>query len=444
MMIYKNKLFDAVTYKVDAVTVSPLSIKGDEENLKIDDKTGKFFIPGSSIAGTFRNYYENYICKTGKENKNKLFGDSVTGINRLVCFDAFPVDGSVKRMVSSRPGLKIDRRRLTEYYFISPAGRRFGSKFKRQFVNEGVEFSFTFNLNNYDEDCDFNIVQEHFEQLLKAFAAGDILLGNNKTVGFGRFEIKSVKKEAYNLREYNDVIKYLLEEDKYEDITESILSGKNASDNVRFIVKAKTVTPLLIKDEVIRSHDEPDGINIKNAGNKFIIPGSSMKGVLRTRAEKIVKTFPNLDDSLIMNIFGVEADKENEASISRFICYDTEIKNSKTGIYNKIKIDYFTGGVQQSALVTEEAVMGDIEIECAFNTYGLGEYDKEIGLLLLVLRDLSTGDLNVGGGYAVGRGYVKADRLELIDKEKWVYDFETPDKSVEEKFNSYISKLMVG
>lgn len=303
---------------------------------------------------------------------------------------------------------------------------------------------FIFELNDYDDECDFKCVQEQFEKLLAAFAAGDILLGNSKTVGFGRFKINSVHKTAYNLRDYNDVIKYLLKEEKDEDITESIISRQNASKNIHFRIKARTVTPLLIKDEVVRSHDEPDGINIKNGSNQYVIPGSSLKGALRSRAEKLANTFPCITNDLISNIFGVESDKDDAAHISRLVCYDTVIRNSKKGIYNKIKIDYFTGGVQQHVLVTDETVMGDLEIECVFNTFGLESYDKEIGLLLLVLRDLCTENLNIGGGYAVGRGYIRASTLEMNGRQKIIYDFDSPDKSAEEQFNSYISRLMVG
>jgi len=447
-MIYKNKLVESIIYEIDAVTASPVSIKADRDTLKVDDVTGKFYIPGSSITGAFRNYYENYVCQN---KENILFGDSDSGMNRLICYDAFCADDSGRQMVSSRPGIRIDRRKLTGAYSIS-MGRKAGGKFKRLYVNDGIRFKFVFELNNYD-DCDFDQVQEQFEELLAAFAGGDILLGNSKTVGFGRFKINTIYKTAYNLEDYNSLKKYLLKEsddnDK-EDITKLILNKRDRNKNVRFIIKAKTTTPLLIKDEVVKSSKYPDGINIKNGSDEYVIPGSSLKGALRSRAEKIAETFPCIDRTLIDNIFGKAANEEEEASISRFVCYDTVIRNSKTGVYNKIKIDYFTGGVQQHALLQDETVMGDLEIECIFNPYGVlqndkEKYDKEIGLLLLAIRDLCTEDLNIGGGYAVGRGLIKASMLELlIGDERLIYNFESPDKQVEDQFNSYISKLMVG
>jgi len=441
-MIYKNKLIKTIQYKVDAITISPLSIKDGDNNLKFDNSTGKFYIPGSSIAGAFRNYYENYINNC-KQDKNKLFGDSDTGMSKIICYDAFTANISGQQIISSRPGLRIDRRKLTGAYSFS-VGKKVGSKFKRHFLNDGVRFIFVFELNNYNDGEDFENIKRQFELLLAAFAAGDILLGSNKMIGFGRFKVNSVHKTEYNLCEYKDVFNYLLKQKHYIDITELILNNNNYSKNVRFKIKAKTTTPILVKDEVVRSSGEPDGINIKNSNNEYIIPGSSLKGALRARAEKLAKTFSWIDSDLLTNIFGVESNNEDEAHISRFVCYDTIIKNATPGIYNKIKIDYFTGGVQQHALVSEETVMGDIEIECAFNTFGLEQYDKEIGLLLLVLRDLCTENLNVGGGFAVGRGYIKANTLELIHGRRMIYDFNSPDKLVEQQFNSYISKLMMG
>ena len=191
----------------------------------------------------------------------------------------------------------------------------------------------------------------------------------------------------------------------------------------------------------MRLSDEADSINIKNAEGKEIIPGSSLKGALRTRSEKISKTFPQITEETISNIFGIES-KDDKGHISRFNCFDTEFKNVKKGIYNKIKIDYFSGGVTKGGMMQEETIMGNLELICTLDKSNLEDYKKEVGLLLLVLRDLCIGNLSIGSGYAVGRGFLKAESLELFDNEKLVYNFDSPDKEVENKFNLYISELM--
>jgi len=44
-MIYKNRLLKTIRYNVKATTISPLAIRDDEDNLKIDQLTGKFIYP---------------------------------------------------------------------------------------------------------------------------------------------------------------------------------------------------------------------------------------------------------------------------------------------------------------------------------------------------------------------------------------------------------------
>jgi len=439
-MIYKNRLLKTIRYNVKATTISPLSIRDSEDNLKIDEFTGKVYIPGSSVAGAFRNYYESYIDKSCDENFNELFGGKKTGMSQVVFYDSFLINDYVKEMISSRPGIKIDPKRLTVE--AADDTKKSGKKFNRQFLIEGLSFEFIFELNNYEDDAaKFEDKQRKFEDLLRAFSIGDISLGSNKMVGYGRFEVDSISKSVFDFSNMNDLLKYMLRENESNEITQDILDVGHKTSKVRFKIKGKTVTPVLIKDEVIRLSNEPDGINIKDSKGNYIIPGSAIKGVIRSRAERLHRTFSCIDEKIITNIFGIES-KDDNGHISRLSCFDAIIRNPKKSIYNKIKIDYFTGGVMQGALMNDEVVMGDVEIELTFNTSGLDEYKREVGLLLLVLRDLSKEDLSIGSGYAVGRGYIKADTLELIDGQKLVFDFKSPEQEVLKKFDSYISSLM--
>jgi len=440
-MIYKNRLLKTIRYNVKATTVSPLAIRDDEDNIKIDEFTGRVYIPGSSVAGAFRNYYQNYIDMDSDEDFNELFGGKKSGMSQVVFYDSYLINDCVEEMISSRPGIKMDPKRLT----VESAGdaKKSGWKFKRQFLNEGLSFQFIFELNNYEDDAGkFEEKQRKFEDLLRALSIGDISLGSNKMVGYGRFKVDSISKSVFDFTNINDLLKYLLRETEDSEITQDILCVNRETSKVRFRIKGKTVTPILVKDEVIRLSNEPDGINIKDSKGNYIIPGSSIKGVIRSRAEKLHRTFPCIDEKIITSIFGIESKKDDDGHISRLTCFDSLIKNPKKSIYNKIKIDYFTGGVMQGALTDDEVVMGDVEIVCTFNTSGLNDYKKEVGLLLLVLRDLCKEDLGIGSGYAVGRGYIRADTLELYDGEKFLFDFESPDKEVLKNFDSYISSLM--
>ncbi|HHV29773.1 MAG TPA: hypothetical protein GXX73_09315 [Clostridium sp.] len=439
-MIYKNRLLKTIRYNVKATTISPLSIRDSEDNLKIDELTDKVYIPGSSVAGAFRNYYESYIDKNSNEDFNELFGGKKTGLSQVAFYDSYLINHYVEEMISSRPGIKMDPKRLTVE--VSDDIKKSGKKFKRQFLNEGLRFEFIFELNNYEDGAEkFEDKERKFEDLLRAFSIGDISLGSNKMVGYGRFKVDSISKSVFDFTNINDLLKFMLRETESNEITHDILDVEHKTSKVRFKIKGKTVTPVLVKDEVIRLSNEPDGINIKDSKGNYIIPGSSLKGIIRSRAERLQKTFPCIDKKIITNIFGIES-KDDDGQISRLSCFDSIIKKPMKNTYNKIKIDYYTGGIMQGALTDNEVVMGDLEIECTFNTSRLSDYQREVGLLLLVLRDLCKEDLSIGSGYAVGRGYIKADTLELFDGEKLVFDFKSPDIEVLKKFDLYISNLM--
>lgn len=443
-MIYKNRLHNSVNYRILAKTISPVSIMNGEENLKIDPITGEFYIPGSSIAGAFRNYYEKVIDKRADKENNKLFGGKNSGMSQILFYDAQICTGLndideknecieviKKDKISQRPGIKIDKSFMTSEK---------GAKFQRKYLGEEVLFLFEISLNCY-EDENYIKMQEDAERLIQAFANGDILLGNSKTVGFGKFSVISVYKKEADLSSFNGMINYLLRGIKSVDITESILTREYESSYVRFKIKAEIITPLLIKDEAIHLTDEPDGLNIKDSLGNSLIPGSSIKGALRAQSERIINTFPNIDREVFTNIFGKES-QNGEGHISRLNCFDTKIVNIKKGVYNRIKSDYFTGGTVQSALMDEETVMGSVDMECTLDKSDLEDYKKEVGLLLLVLRDLCTGDLNLGGGYAIGRGYLLASSITLYDRKQMVYDFNSPFEEVEREFNMYIKELM--
>jgi hypothetical protein len=75
----------------------------------------------------------------------------------------------------------------------------------------------------------------------------------------------------------------------------------------------------------------------------------------------------------------------------------------------RIRIDRFTQGVFESALYDEEPDYGGqvtVVVELR------GPRDGEVGLILLLVKDLLSGDLAVGGTASVGRG-VTQGTLEL-------------------------------
>ena len=98
---------------------------------------------------------------------------------------------------------------------------------------------------------------------------------------------------------------------------------------------------------------------------------------------------------------------------------ESEIKKSASLVQTRVKIDRFTGGAYEGALFTEQPLIGkpDSEVELHLTLRvpcDAKEPDqRELGLLMLLLKDLWTGDLPVGGESGIGRGRLKGKRSNL-------------------------------
>lgn len=87
-------------------------------------------------------------------------------------------------------------------------------------------------------------------------------------------------------------------------------------------------------------------------------------------------------------------------------------------VQTRIKIDRFTGGTIQGALLEEQPVFGfplhnqneqKSSIKLCFQLrHFKEEHYWQAGLLLFLIRDLIQGKIRLGGGKAIGRGLVEA------------------------------------
>ena len=177
----------------------------------------------------------------------------------------------------------------------------------------------------------------------------------------------------------------------------------------------------------IRNTREKEIINIAKEGkNSNIqlpeiidarIPASSLKGVFRTRCSQIIKT-AGLNMEIINTLFG---NKELDVR-GRLIFHDAEINNYSIHDSMRLHIDKFTGGVFDGSMQTYASVFGNTRIRvyyiCDSDMQGYkGDQMDEFGkrLVLMVIRDLAAKRINVGGGFALGKGYMNVEKVKVID-----------------------------
>jgi CRISPR/Cas system CSM-associated protein Csm3 (group 7 of RAMP superfamily) len=382
-----------------------------------DTVENKALLLGSSIAGALRSYLENYMTNA------QLFG----GTRRQNEGSQSPLiveDALSQQIIATelRDGVKIDGATGT----ASDKG-----KYDLELLRAGTNFDLGFELL-VDKATEAQL-KEELAISLSGLEKGDIPIGMKKRRGFGRCCVKQWQVWEFDLTNDTERRAWLLFEHQqrslhdaplYEFIAEALgvaLPLHQTPDTCAIEATFTLASPLLIRSGQHDQSKAPDIVHLKskrNNGSQPIISGTSLAGVLRHRAVKIIKTL-DLDVSIAQSVFGYEPDYANETSASkqgkasRLTVRESVIENTQDLVQNRIAIDRFTGGAYHGALFSEQPVFGTDETTVNLDLELRNPTPAEIGLLLLLLKDLWTGDLPVGGGRSIGRGRLQGQRATI-------------------------------
>lgn len=412
--------------EANIVSISPLFIGDDEENILIDNEKNMAYLPATSIAGAFRAYLNSI-----GEKDELLFGERESSKMSKV----FIKDSFAKILYhDNRDGLKIDGETGTNVH---------GSKIERTYLGEGLEFSLCFEMHlNSNGDKDLKLM---IYKALKGLDKGIIRFGGNKSSGLGIFKLLSAKEMIYNLKDLDDLSKYLkTEENPRKDILKAIEEVNVHDKYVEFLMKGNLSTPLIIRAPKSFRPNEADNTSIKTGSDNYVIPGSSFKGILRARIETISNCFGNKNEAAVL--FGQVKGNSKENVLSRIFVKESIIDNSqylKEIEYNKIKLDKFTSGVKYGSLMQEVPTMGSTEFHVIYRKTGEERFDNyAIGVVLLALRDLGTENIGIGGSGGIGRGRFKANTLSInTGNENIDIDFNNKTISNDEMISKYIESV---
>ncbi len=144
-----------------------------------------------------------------------------------------------------------------------------------------------------------------------------------------------------------------------------------------------------------------------------------MAGALRARALRIANTVKNGNaEAWVDRLFGppVKSSQDktshDKTTASKLITAETEIINPVNLVQSRVKIDRFTGGAYPGALFHEQPVFG-LDTEIKMDILIQNPEEAQIGMLLLLLKDMWTGDLPLGGQIGVGRGRLRGESVTL-------------------------------
>lgn len=407
-----------IKYKIRAVCEGPLHIGsaiGGKEEVLIDSVTRKPFIQASSLAGVFRS---TYAKNHSEEEVEVLFGASRMNENensadkksRVVFTDGQFDSKSLK--IEIRPHVKIDR----ETGSVTSANKS-GQKFNMEYIGAGA----VINTEVYLYDTDELSLADEFESVLASIKAGEISIGAKKSSGAGKLSLEYVGKKVFNLMNSEDRKLWLdeevLDENKYNDITKELSSEIKSVTAYKVVIAGQTEGAILIKGIATSSFGKnaPDAENIRNAKDEYIVPGSSYRGAIKSQMEKIAAYINK--KSVIDKSFGFVGKKQNDSASGNMIFNDAVIGNSNNidVLRHRIHIDKFTGGVMHGGLFSEKNACGKLELE--IDVLDKNNPKATLGLLMMALRDLAIKSINLGSGYATGKGFIDVDFIQITSTE---------------------------
>lgn len=441
-----------------------------------DPLQGRALLTGSSIAGALRNYlcerelgYGRAEGKDGGTLAEKLFGfidEREAELEKsvqswLMIDDAL---GSAPQ-VELRDGVAIDARTRT-------AER--GKLFDMELLQAGTEFPLRFELWLGDETNEDLVLA--LATALKGLETGEIGLGKRKRRGFGECAANPWRARRFKMDDKKDVVAWLQNDlsgapikDHIEDALGITLNGADARKRMTLDATFVLDGSLMIRSASGKA-DDPDTAHLKskrNGKDAPILSGTSAAGAIRARAQRITNTLGLPDATeLIEGMFGKGDTRGREKTReewkpkgSRVLVREREIEDAPETelVQSRVKIDRFTGGAFPQALFQEQPLFGDgktrvcIEMELRAAKEAKN-FSREVGLLLLVLKDLWTGDLPLGGEASVGRGRLKGEAATLkCDGHAWVIKDKSGaleisgtlknQKEAQEKLEEYVKAL---
>jgi CRISPR/Cas system CMR subunit Cmr4 (Cas7 group RAMP superfamily) len=384
----------------------------------------KALLTGASVAGALRNYLREVTCGyDGVPGKKSILvqllggerGDDTGAQSLLIVDDALSREPA---QVEIRDGVRIDSETGTAAE---------GAKFDIELLQAGTTFPLRFELLIPDEE-DATALKTALAQALQGFENAEIGLGARKRRGFGRCQVKGWRVVSYDLTMTAGLLAWLMEDeaaahaDKSAKIAALLESDGQAQDaRERFTVAA---TFWLDGSLLIRA-DAESGVDAghlrsyrPDQGDVPVLPGTSLAGVLRHHALRIANTLATdgQGSKLIEEMFGHSPDpgnKKDQPTASRVLVEETVVEGTRPLVQSRVKIDRFTGGAYPTALFSEEPVFGGPGSRVWVNLELRKPQDHEVGLLLLLIKDLWTGDLPVGGESSVGRGRLQGLEAKL-------------------------------
>ncbi|MBI1759058.1 MAG: hypothetical protein HYR62_07520 [Actinobacteria bacterium] len=277
---------------------SPLHVGGWDPSAAADlavarDGLDRPMIPGTSLAGALRGWLTQVRDGAGDRRFTdstirELFGhleerEQLGSPARIRIDDAPACDADLEPVI--RDGVAIDRR---------TGSAAAGFLYEREVLPVGATFSF--RLAADEPPGGDPTVAQTVELLVTGLRTGQITIGAGRTRGLGRVTLTQVRTRQADLSQRDGMLAWLAGSATWRPVTttpeEPVSTGWLSID-----IDWEPAGPLLVKDSLDGALVDTLPLTERTTDDRvhLLLPGSSVKGVLRAHAERIVRTLRGTD-----------------------------------------------------------------------------------------------------------------------------------------------------
>ena len=444
----------------DLVAQTPISVGGLDAGEHVDldvavDGSGKLYIPGTSLAGPMRAWLSKNV--EPEAMVDELFGFIEQTEDKGQASSLFIEDSSARGSVRERRhgiALREDTGTVADGFFYT-----------RGLLPRGTRFLLEMEL---DIDKSPEPGTEHpagaLAPLLKALSEGDIRFGACKTRGMGDLRLEDLRVDYYDFAKDTEALDRWLASGGSSEDRESLGLEQELKKLERFgapkqreqrlfevLIHWRALSPIMVKAgrdgveaDMLPLMSGVDGAKGAAGGIAPVLPGSSIKGVLRAQARRILHTlfdpdgenasekpeYLNLLDALFgstewagrLSVDDVYYRREAPLSPGAWLKEDVDALNAVTERHQHVAIDRFTGGASEGALYSARPVKRDkgekesgwepIHLALDLSDFPEAEGHAALALLKLLIRDLEDGYVSIGFGSRRGMGEIAVERVD--------------------------------
>ena len=444
----------------DLVAKTPISVGGlgDGEHVDLDvavDGAGRFYIPGTSLAGPMRAWLSENV--ESEKLLDTLFGFIEQardgGQASFLFIEDSPAQG-VARERRHGIALRADTGTVADGFFYT-----------RGLLPRGTRFPLEMEL---DIDKSSEPGTEHpagtLALLLKAMCEGKVRFGACKTRGMGELRLEDLRVDYYDFAgNSGDLDRWLASGGSSEDrrglgleqelkALECFGTPKRREQRLfEVLIHWRALSPIMVKAgrdgveaDMLPLMSGVEGAKDAAGGIAPVLPGSSVKGALRAQARRILHTlfdpngenasekpeYLNLLDALFgstewagrLSVDDVYYRPEAPVSPDAWLKEDANALNAVTERHQHVAIDRFTGGASEGALYSTRPVKRDereresgwepIRLALDLSDFPEAEGHAALALLKLLVRDLEDGYVSIGFGSRRGMGEIAVEGVD--------------------------------